>query len=86
MKQAVAYNTTAMFLSACRYEAHTARPGSVKLVVSAVVPPEEVFLPLLGAAAAQGINPNLGKSESKLNVQQLLQVGGQISCGVGEVH
>lgn len=78
--------TTVIFLAVCRYEAHTARPGSVKLVVSAAVPPEEVFLPLLGAAAAQGINPNLGKSEGKLNVQQLLQVGGHISCRVGELH
>ncbi|KAF6249835.1 hypothetical protein COO60DRAFT_927828 [Scenedesmus sp. NREL 46B-D3] len=56
------------------YEAHTIRPGSVKLFVSGQVTPHEVFLPLLGAAAAQGINPNIGKAkQARLDVQQLVQ-------------
>jgi hypothetical protein len=43
--------------------------------VAAQVSPHEVFLPLLGAAAAQGINPNLGKAKNaRLDVQQLVQV------------
>jgi hypothetical protein len=47
----------------------------LRLFVSAEVTPHEVFLPLLGAAAAQGINPNLGKAkEARLDVQQLVQV------------
>lgn len=56
------------------YEVHTAKPGSVRLVISAEVSPHELFLPLLGAAAAQGVNPNLGRSSGKLNVRQLVQV------------
>jgi hypothetical protein len=51
------------------------RPGSIKLFVSGEVTPHEVFLPLLGAAAAAGVNPNLGKAkEARLDVQQLVQV------------
>lgn len=51
------------------------RPGSFKLCVSAQVTPHEVFLPLLGAAAAQGVNPNLGRAkDARLDVQQLVQV------------
>jgi hypothetical protein len=60
----------------CRYEAHTVRPGSIKLFVSGQVTPHEMFLPLLGAAAAAGVNPNLGKAkDARLDVQQLVQVG-----------
>jgi cell division protein ZapE len=57
------------------YEAHTVTPGAVRLCVSADVKPQEVFLPLLAAAARQGINPNLGRApEMRLDVKQLLQV------------
>lgn len=50
------------------------RPGSVKLFLSGDVAPHEVFLPLLGFAAAQGVNPNLGKAEGRLDVQELVRV------------
>lgn len=61
------------------YEAHTlAAAGSgnrVRLCVSAAVPPHELFLPLLVAAARAGVNPNLGRAgQQRLDVAQLLQV------------
>lgn len=59
------------------YDAHSAAPGTIRLFVSAAVPPAEVFLPLLGAAARQGVNPNIGTTPgSRLNVNKLLQVVG----------
>jgi hypothetical protein len=47
----------------------------LQLFVSGQVTPHAVFLPLLGAAAAAGVNPNLGKAkEARLDVRQLVQV------------
>jgi hypothetical protein len=58
------------------YDACAVQPGRVRLVVSASVPPHELFLPLLGAAARAGVNPNLGRAAaSRLDVKQLIQVG-----------
>lgn len=47
----------------------------MRLCVSADVQPHELFLPLLGAAARAGVNPNLGRAaQQRLDVAQLLQV------------
>ncbi|KAF8058045.1 Afg1l [Scenedesmus sp. PABB004] len=61
----------------CLYDAHALRPGSVRLCVAGAVPPGEVFLPLLGAAAAAGVNPNLGRAAgARLDVARLLREHG----------
>jgi hypothetical protein len=55
------------------YEAHTRSPGCILLHVSADVAPAELFVPLLGAAAAGGLNPNLGRARTaQLDVAELL--------------
>jgi hypothetical protein len=40
--------------------------------MSCEAPPEELFLPLLGAALERGVNPNLGRAE-KLPLERLKQ-------------